>query len=148
MLRLRAAVVAFALMGLGAGTITTATVGAAAASTAPVVPTLTQVTAAHHAGHDQLVFQFRGGIPAKYSARYVSQVIGDASGRPVNVAGSALLQVRFAPAAGHNAKGTITYGAAQRTYSLPELIQVVNLGDFESVLSFGVGLAQKAPVKV
>jgi hypothetical protein len=139
---------ACALIGLGVGTITTATAGTAAASAAPVVPTLTQVSAAHHAGYDELVFQFRGGMPAKCTARYVSQVIADASGRPVNVVGSARLQVRFTPAAGHNQKGTVTYGAGQRTYSLPELIQVVNSGDFESVLSFGVGLAQKAPFKV
>jgi hypothetical protein len=146
MLRLHGVVVAFALIGLGAGTISTATTGAAAATTAPVVPTLTQVSAAHHAGYDELVFQFRGGVPTKYSARYVSQVIGDASGLPVHVVGNALLQVRFAPAAGHNEKGVVTYGSARRTYALPELIQVVNSGDFESVLSFGVGLAQKAPL--
>jgi hypothetical protein len=145
MLRLRAAAMAFALVGLSAGTITTATAGAAAAAAPPVVPTLTQVSATHHAGYDELVFQFRGGVPAKYSARYVSQVIRDASGLPVNVVGSALLQVRFTPAAGHNQRGIVTYGAMQRTYALPELIQVVNSGDFESVLSFGVGLAQKAP---
>src|SRR5262245_41707825 len=71
MLSLRAAAVAFALAGLSAGTITTATAGAAAATTAPAVPTLIQVSAAYHYGHDQLVFQFRGGVPAKYSARYV-----------------------------------------------------------------------------
>jgi len=145
MLRLRAAALAFALAGLSAGTITTAAAGAAAAATAPVVPTLTQVSAAHHYGHDQLVFQFRGGAPATCSARYVSQVIQDASGLPVNVVGSALLQVRFTPAAGHNAKGIVTYGATQRTYALPQIIQVVNAGDFESVLSFGVGLARNAP---
>jgi PAP2 superfamily len=52
------------------------------------------------------------------------------------------------PAAGHNQKGIVTYGAARRTYALPELIQVVNSGDFESVLSFGVGLAQKAPFRM
>jgi hypothetical protein len=144
MLRLHAAAVAFALLGLGAGTVTAATAGTAAAAAAPAAPTLTQVSAAHHAGYDELVFQFRGGVPAKYSAGYVSQVIGDASGRPVNVVGSALLQVRFTPAAGHDEKGTITYGAPQRAYALPELIQVINSGDFESVLSFGVGLAQKS----
>ena len=147
MLRFRAAVVALALVGLGATTVTTATAGAAT-RTAHAVPTLTQVSATHHAGHDELVFQFHGGIPAKYSARYVSKVIGDASGKQVNVVGSALLQVRFAPATGHNAKGAVTYGATQRTYALPELIQVVNSGDFESVLSFGVGVAQKAPFKI
>lgn len=148
MLRFRAAVGALALLGLGAGTITAATAGAAAATTAPVVPTLIQVSAAHHGGYDELVFKFRGGVPAKYSAHYVAKVIGDASGRPVNVVGSALLQIRFTPATGHNEKGIVTYGAPQRTYALPELIQVVNSGDFESVLSFGVGLAQKAPFKM
>ena len=148
MLRLRTAALAFALAGLSAGTITTAAAGTAAATAAPAVPTLIQVSAAHHYGHDQLVFQFRGGVPATYSARYVSQVIRDASGLPVNVAGSALLQVRFTPAAGHNQKGIVTYGAMQRTYALPEIIQVVNAGDFESVLSFGVGLARNAPFRM
>ncbi len=138
----KSAVLAGAAATLAAGTITTATAGA---TTVPVAPTLTQVSAAHHYGHDQLVFQFRGGVPAQYSASYVSQVIGDASGLPVNVVGSALLRVRFAPAAGHNEKGIVTYGATKRTYALPEIIQVANAGDFESVLSFGVGLAQKAP---
>jgi hypothetical protein len=141
----KSAVLAGAAATLAAGTITTATAGA---TTAPVAPTLTQVSAAHHYRHDQLVFQFRGGVPAKYSARYVSRVIADASGLPVNVVGSALLQVRFTPAAGHNEKGIVTYGAVQRTYALPEIIQVVNAGDFESVLNFGVGLAQKAPFQM
>ena len=141
----KSAVLAGAAATLATGTITTATAGAVATAAPPVVPTLTQVSATHHYGYDQLVFQFRGGVPAKYSARYVSQVTGDASGLPVNVVGSALLQVRFTPAAGHNEMGIVTYGAIQRSYALPELIQVVNSGDFESVLSFGAGLAQKAP---
>ena len=141
----KSAVLASAAATLATGTITTATAGTAAATTAPAIPTLIQVSAAHHYGYDQLVFRFRGGVPAKYSARYVSQVIRDASGLPVKVVGSALLQVRFTPAAGHNEKGIVTYGATQRTYALPEIIQVVNSGDFESVLSFGAGLARNAP---
>jgi len=146
MFRVRAAAMMLAFVGLSAGTITAATAGAAAGAPIPVAPTLTQISAEHHSGHDTLVFQFRGGVPAHYSARYVSKVIADPSGLPVNVVGSALLQVRFSPAAGHNAKGVVTYGPAQRTYALPELIQVVKAGDFESALSFGVGLAQKAPI--
>ena len=34
----------------------------------------------------------------------------------------------------------------QHTYALPGLIQVVKAGDFESVLSFGVGVARAAPI--
>ncbi len=148
MSRFRFAAVVFALAGLTAGTITTATAGAAAGAAAPVVPVLTQVSAAHHPGFDRLVFQFSGRVPAQHSARYVSQVIADASGLPVNVVGSARLLVRFSPATGHNAQGSVTYGATQRTLALPGLIQVVNAGDFESVLSFGVGLARAEPFRV
>jgi len=148
MFRFRVAATAFALVGLCAGTVTTVTAGAAAGATAPVVPTLTQISAAHHPGFDRLVFQFSGPVPAQHSARYVSQVSADPSGLPVNVVGSATLLVRFSPAAGHNAQGNVTYGAAQRTYALPGLIQVVKAGDFESVLSFGVGVARAAPVHI
>jgi len=82
MFRFRVAAMAFALAGLGAGAVTAATAGAAAGATAPAVPTLTQVRAGHHLGYDRLVFQFSGGVPAQHSARYVSQVIADASGLP------------------------------------------------------------------
>ena len=148
MLKLRAAAMAFVFAGLSAGTITAAAAGVAAATTAPVAPTLTQITVAHHPGYDRVVFQFRAGVPAQRNARYVSQVIADPSGLPVNVAGSAKLLVRFAPATGHNEKGLVTYGAAQHTYALPEVIQVVRAGDFESVLSFGVGLAKAEPFRM
>jgi hypothetical protein len=148
MFRVRTAAVMLALAGFSAGTITAATAGAAAATMAPVTPALVQVTAQHYSGHDTLIFQFRGGVPAKYSARYVPKVTADPSGLPVNVVGSALLRVTFSPAAGHNANGVVTYGPARRTYAMPELIQVVKAGDFESVLSFGVGVAKAEPFRM
>jgi len=148
MSRVRIAGMMLGLAGLSAGTMLTATVGAAAATTAPVIPALVQVSAGHYSGHDTLVFQFRGGVPARYSARYVSKVTADPSGLPVNVVGSAVLRVTFSPAAGHNANGVATYGPARRTYALPELIQVVRAGDFEAVLSFGVGVATAEPFRM
>ena len=148
MLKFRVAAIAFVLAGLSAGTITAATAGTSAGTTAPVVPALTQITAAHHPGFDRVVFQFRGGVPVQHTARYVSQVIADPSGLPVTVTGGAKLLVRFSPATGHNAQGMVTYGAAQRTYTLPEVIGVVKAGDFESVLSFGVGLAKAEPFRM
>jgi len=147
MLRIRTVAATLMLAALGAGTVTAAGT-AAGAATVPAVSTLTQIRAAHSFGHDRLVFQFRGGLPAHYSVRYVPQVIADASGQPVNVVGSAKLLVRFTPAAGHDVLGHVTYGAAQRTYPLPGIIQVVNAGDFENVLSFGVGVARAEPFHV
>jgi len=147
--RIRAITAALLLAALGAGTVTAAGAGTAAgAATVPAVSTLTQIRAAHQSGYDRLVFQFSGVLLAHYSVRYVPQVIGDASGLPVNVVGSARLLARFTPAAGHDVRGHVTYGAAQRTYPLPGIIQVVNAGDFENVLSFGVGVARAEPFHV
>lgn len=117
------------------------------ASRAPATPVLVDVRAAHQPGLDRLVFEFRGSLPARRDVRYVKRLIADGSGRPVRVVGDALLQVRFSGATGHDTDGT-TYGATRRTYSLPGVIQVVNTGDFESVLSFGVGLARPVPYRV
>jgi len=147
--RIRAVAATLMLAALGAGTVTAAGAGTAAgAATVPAVSTLTQIRAAHQSGYDRLVFQFSGVLPAHYSVRYVTQVIGDASGLPVNVVGSARLLVRFSPAAGHDVLGHVTYGAVQRTYPLPGIIQVINAGDFENVLSFGVGVARAEPFRV
>lgn len=142
MFKLHSALASFALIGLGLSTATAVTAGTATAAAAPVAPVLTQIRAAHHTGYDRLVFTFEGGVPSQHTVRYVSQVIGDPSGLPVSVVGSAKLLVRFAPAAGHNDQGRVTYGATSRTFALPGIIQVVQAGDFESVLSFGVGVAR------
>jgi hypothetical protein len=145
---------AVALVGMSAGTITAAATRAAATTKAPVTPTLTQITAAHHvatahsAAYDRLVFTFSGGVPKQHSVKYVAKVIADPSGLPVNVVGSAKLLVTFSAANGHNSKGAITYGPKWRTYALPGIIQVANAGDFEAVLSFGVGAAKATPFTV
>ncbi|NUR86059.1 MAG: GerMN domain-containing protein [Nonomuraea sp.] len=111
-------------------------------------PVLVAVRAAHQPGFDRLVFEFRGRVPAQREIRYVPRLVADPSGRAVAVVGDALLQIRFARADGHDARGDGTYGPARRTYALPGVIQVVNTGDFEAVLTFGVGLARRVPVHV
>lgn len=142
MRRLVLSIVATFGLVLTMGATARATTTAATATTAPV---LTAIRAAHHSGFDRLVFQFQGRVPAERSAVYVKRVIDDGSGLPVQIVGNAKLLVRFSPANGHNDQGKITYGALRRTYALPGIIQVVNAGDFEAVLRFGVGVAHKAP---
>jgi hypothetical protein len=115
-----------------------------AASPARAGTILTAITAAHHPGFDRLVFRFRGPLPRQRSARYVSKVVGP-SGLPLHIVGSALLQVRFFPAAGHNAAGSGTFGPARRTFALPNLIQVATAENSEAILLFGVGLARHEP---
>jgi hypothetical protein len=142
MFKIRAAALALAIAGAG-GLLGAPAAGALASPT--TTPTLVAIRAAHHPGFDRLVFEFRGGLPAQHTARYVSQVIADPSGKVVPLVGSARLLVRFFAATGHDAHGHLTYGPARRTYSLPGLIQVASAGDFEAVLRFGTGLARKEP---
>ncbi|MEN3535241.1 GerMN domain-containing protein [Microbispora sp. ZYX-F-249] len=121
---------------------------AAAAHAAPRVATLVDVRASHHPGLDRVVFEFGGPLPARRSARYVSRLIADGSGRTVPVAGDAILGLRFGGAAGHDLNGRPTYGPARETFALPGVIQVVNAGDFEAELTFGIGLARKSSYRV
>ncbi|MFE6848890.1 GerMN domain-containing protein [Streptomyces sp. NPDC057686] len=150
---------ALTCVGLIIGQVMSATTCAEAASVssaapqearraAPAVPVLVAVRAAHHPGYDRLVFEFRGPVPVRRSVRYVPQVISDGSGLPVQVAGKALLQVTFEPAQGHDDRGQGTFGPVRRAYALPGIIQMVSAGDFEGVLSFGVGLARREPLIV
>ncbi|WIX98027.1 hypothetical protein QRX60_28570 [Amycolatopsis mongoliensis] len=110
--------------------------------------TLVAVRAAHHADFDRVVFEFDGPLPAERDVRYVPEVIGDPSGNPVPLVGDAFLNVRMAFATGHDDSGDTTYGAPRRTYPLPNVIQVVNAGDFEGVLNFGIGVARQSPVRL
>ncbi|TQS28002.1 GerMN domain-containing protein [Microbispora sp. KK1-11] len=120
----------------------------AAVHAAPRVATLVDVRASHQPGLDRVVFEFRGPLPARRSAGYVSRLIADGSGRTVPVAGDAILGLRFGGATGHDNSGRPTYGPARETFALPGVIQVVNAGDFEAELTFGVGLSSKASYRV
>ena len=113
----------------------------ASAPAAPTVPTLVGIRAAHHADFDRVVFQFKGGVPADVRVRYVDRLIGDASGLPVRIAGRAVLQVRFELAKAHNASGATA--PARKAFALPNVMTTVRSGDFESVTTYGLGLAKR-----
>lgn len=117
--------------------------GAASAASAPTVPQLSAVRAAAHPGFDRLVFQFNGPVPA-YALHWVPTVTQDPSGLPVPLGGKAFLHVVFPSATAHTATGQPTYaGTLPTRFDLPVLRSVRTAGDFENVLSFGVGVWQK-----
>lgn len=106
---------------------------------------LSAVRVAHHAGYDRIVFEFSGRLPAyRLTPQATSRFVRDASGRPVTLRGSAGLRVVF-----QDASGFPTYtGSADLTPSLPVVREVARLGDFERVLSWGVGLSSAACTRV
>jgi predicted secreted protein len=75
--------------------------------------------------------------------------VQDASGRPLSLGGRAFLRVLFTPASAHTDSGRPTYsGPLPTQFDLPVLRSVKPAGDFEDVLSFGVGLWEKTALHV
>lgn len=116
------------------------------AATAPDVPTLVGIRAAHRPGFDRVVFEFRGGLPSSRRVRYVDHLLADASGLPVRIAGRAVLRVRFEAARAHDAGGATVPG--RKAFALPDVMTTVRAGDFESVTTYGIGLAKRTHVHV
>jgi hypothetical protein len=118
------------------------------ASAPPDFPVLLEVRAAHHRGFDRIVFEFDGPLPERAVARWVDQVIEDASGRPLHVSGNAFISVVLSPVIAHTSPPTArtTYGARERAFDLPNLTQLMAAGDFEAVVSFGLGLMKRTEI--
>jgi len=121
----------------------------APASAAPgFAPLLIGVRAAHQPGFDRVVFDFYGGLPST-STEFVDgpALAADPSGLPVYVAGRTILQVTFRDARGHKLDGTDT--SPNRTaFALPNVLTVVQSGDFEGIVTYGIGLASTQSYRV
>jgi hypothetical protein len=120
---------------------------AAAPAGAQSAPTLTDVRAGGHTGFDRVVFEFRGAVP-EHRVRYVKQLVQDGSGKPVSVAGTADLEVVFHGANAHEDDGTPTISPRRFRTGLPAVKEIAQIGDFEAVITYGIGVDSKRPIKV
>ena len=107
------------------------------AAAAPPISTLTAIRAAYHPEatprYDRVVFEFNGALPL-IDVHYVS---------------SAILQVRMTPAQAHNAQGASTAPARIRiTNGLSNVKEVVRASDVEASVIYGIGLAERAEIRV
>jgi len=104
---------------------------------------LTHLRIAHQAaGYDRIVFEFAGGpVPSYTLTRQAStHFVKDASGQLVTLQGSAGLKLVFHGAAAYP---TFTDSADQKP-GLAVVKEVEQIGDFEGVVSWGIGLSQPA----
>jgi hypothetical protein len=120
---------------------------AAAPAGAQSAPTLVDVRAARHPGFDRVVFEFQGAVP-QHTVRYVGQLVEDGSGKPVSVAGTADLEVIFHGANAHTEDGTPSVGPKRFSPGLTAVKEVAQIGDFEAVVSYGIGLDRRRPITV
>lgn len=93
-----------------------------------------------HATFDRLVIRARNARPG-YDVRYVRRVIADPSGMTVSLRGTKRILFVSHNATAHQLPRT-------KTPLCPTLRQVKVAGDFEGVVSFGLGLARKTGFRV
>jgi hypothetical protein len=121
----------------------------------PPAGLLQAVRAGRHTDYDRLVFQFGGSSAPTHRIRYVDQVRQDPSDRAVPLRGTAFLRVVFhgatldtSPRESDQSKAQRYTGPSRVTPGLSLVKDVAVAGDFEGVLSFGVGLARPAGLRV
>ena len=102
------------------------------------LPELLAVDVGHHDTFDRVVFRFSSRAPG-YNVNYVPEVTADPSDEPVPLEGNAFMIVAM-----HSvASGQVGAPAApqdRQTPRFPELREIAGAGDFEGVVSFGLGL--------
>ena len=97
--------------------------------------------------YDRIVFRFTLGTPG-YDVRYVAQVFKDPSGFPLALLGNKKLRIVFHNARAHTVAGGSLPVRTKFTPLCTNVRQVKQAGDFEGVLSWGVGLRDKAAFRV
>ena len=104
------------------------------------------LSVSRHPGFDRIVIRFRFSRPG-YKVDYVPKVIADGSGLPVPLLGSRSLLVRLEPARAHTTAGAVVILRVV-TPRFPAIRQVKIAGDFEGVVSLGVGINGRKPFRV
>ena len=125
---------------------------APARSTQPSVPAigvLTGIRTGVHPAFDRVVLDFSGPRP-QVSSRFVDELIQDGSGDIEWLTGAAFAEVQATPAQAHDDQGNASLPGPRkfRTRNLTNVMALAVSGDYEAVLSVGVGMRKQTWVKV
>jgi hypothetical protein len=117
--------------------------------TVPPVPVVRAVRTAKHprCRFDRIVFDISVRNPG-YSIKFVKHVIADPSGKTIKLPGKRFLLITLRPAQAHNSSGASTLPRKVQVLRFPMLRSWVLAGDFEGVVSIGIGLHAKTTVRV
>lgn len=115
----------------------------------PPTPVIRAVRAAKHPNchFDRLVLDITVRNPG-YRIQFVRQVSADPSGKPIKLPGRRFLLITLRPTQAHKSSGASTLPTKVQVLGLPMLKAWVLAGDFEGVVSIGVGLRAKTSIRV
>jgi hypothetical protein len=116
---------------------------------------LVAIRTEQHADHDRVVFQFDGRQAPNAYIKYVDRVTADLSDQQVALSGNAFVNIAFvgarldtAPIEQDPSQTRRYAGPTRLTPRYPLLQELAVSGDFEAVLSFGLGLSDVAGLSV
>lgn len=110
---------------------------------------ITDVRIGTHVGYDRVVFEFADGLPEMSLDRASPPFTHDASGMPIDVAGSSFLRLTLRGGTKQTPDGTSSYdGPTDFRPGLPGLVHLVEGGDFEAQSTWYLGLTSEACVRV
>jgi hypothetical protein len=117
--------------------------------TVPPVPVITAVRAAAHAecGYDRLVLDITGPVPG-YAIRYADHVTADPSGAAIMIPGRRYLLITLKPAQAHTGPGAPSIPRQPQATGYPALAGWALAGDFEGVVTVGIGLQHSTVIRV
>jgi hypothetical protein len=118
----------------------------------PPMPELVQISVGYHPGehgqlpYNRMSFAFTRAFPS-YRFAWASQLTGDASGKVIPLAGTDVLRVVFDKAQAHSADGTRSTIVSQpgRPIDYAAMTDYAQAGDFEGVLTYGIGYTRAVP---
>ncbi|MGH3520640.1 MAG: AMIN-like domain-containing (lipo)protein, partial [Haloechinothrix sp.] len=122
---------------------------AATPASSTQTPVMTGIRTGLNTGFDRVVLDMVGHRPGvKYS--WGDELRQDGSGHIVWLTGEHFVTARVSPAAAHDDRGDSTYRGPQkfRTRHLRNIMAVAVTGDFEGVLSIGIGTRYRSWVRV
>jgi hypothetical protein len=110
---------------------------------------LTGIRTGVHPTFDRIVLDFSGPRP-QVSSRFVDELTQDGSGNTEWLTGAAFAEVHATPAQAHDNAGHPSHPGSRkfRTRNLANVMAVAITGDFEGVVSMGVGMRKKTWVTV
>ncbi|HYZ97875.1 MAG TPA: hypothetical protein VE575_03925 [Acidimicrobiales bacterium] len=138
-------------------TLTEASCDEQRGGTEEALPDFVKVELESRRGVDAVTFRFRQSapdapdVPPAYIVQFVDQLVTDGEGAPVEVEGEAFLAVSF-QAIGVDLVGEepidVYTGPKEFSPRFPVVRQLKQTGDFEGVVSWGIGLARRECVQI
>jgi hypothetical protein len=119
-----------------------------AQSAEPRIPVLTNIRTATHPAFDRIVLDLSGPRP-QVSSRFVNELTRDGSGEVERLTGVSLAETHATPAQAHDDAGHPSYLGPRefRTHNLANVMAIATTGDYEGVLSVGIGMRKQTWIK-